>query len=242
MKIGIIQTRGLGDIIIAAPIAEYYISRGCDVFWPIDSDFLDAFQYAFPKIKFIPISQSSTGILTADYFYNEPYRELKDLNCNAILCLYSFLTGFDFGYGNLKDAISFDAYKYAVAKVPFSEKWKIKIKRNPIREVQLFHTLGLSPNEKYSVIHDQGSVYSADLDHFIPKENRKIKIETITDNFLDWLGVLENADSFYVINSVYSNLIEQLNFAGKKNFFSQTTASWTPVLINDWHYISSNKS
>lgn len=240
MKIGIIQTRGLGDIIIAAPIADYYISRGCTVYWPIDSDFIEAFQYAFPRINFIPIDQSITGKLTADYFYNEPSKQLKDLNCDAILCLYSFLTGFDFGYGNLKDAISFDAYKYAIAKVPFSEKWKIKIRRNAIREGQLFKTLNLNPNEIYSVIHDQGSVYSANLDDFTPKEIRKIKIEPITENFLDWLGVLENADSFYVINSVYSNLIEQLNFPGKKHFFTQTTAAWTPVLINDWSYISNS--
>lgn len=237
MKIGIIQTRGLGDIVIAAPIAMYYIERGCDIYWPIDSDFVDSFEYAFPKINFIPVYKNETGINTSDYFYTRPKEILQNISCNATLCLYSHLTGFDFGQGKLSDAISFDAYKYAIAKVPFSEKWKLKIKRNPLREAKLFEVLNLNPNENYAVIHDQGSVHNANMDNLITPGTRNIKISAITNNFLDWLGVIENSDSAYLVNSVYSNLVEQMNMDIKKFLYIHTTSQWTPVFVNNWTYI-----
>ncbi len=237
MKIGIIQTRGLGDIIIAAPIAQYYIDRGFEVYWPIDSAFIDSCQHAFPSIKFIPINKEKTGNNTADYFFNEPNESLKLLNCEIIICLYSHLTGFDFNQGRLPDSISFDAYKYAVAKVPFREKWRLKLRRNFQSEGKLFEMLNLKPNERYAVIHDEGSVHKANMDEIIPSDLRPIKVKEITKNFLDWIGVLENAESLYLVNSVYSNLADQLNFNNKKFLYMHTNAQWTPVLINDWNYI-----
>ena len=34
-KLGIIQTRGLGDIHIALPIAFFYKKKGFEIYWPI---------------------------------------------------------------------------------------------------------------------------------------------------------------------------------------------------------------
>jgi hypothetical protein len=47
MKIGIVQTRGLGDVVIAVPLAMWYADRGCEVLWPIDSEFIASFAFAF---------------------------------------------------------------------------------------------------------------------------------------------------------------------------------------------------
>jgi hypothetical protein len=176
MKIGIIQTRGLGDIVIAAPIAMYYIERGCEIYWPIDSDFMEPFQYAFPTINFISIDKNKTGENSAEYFYTAPLKSLQEKSCDSIICLYSYLTGHNLGNSETAEAISFDAYKYAIAKVPFSEKWNLKIKRNPVREAKIFEMLDLQPSDNYVVIHDQGSVHKADFSRSIPTEIKTIKI------------------------------------------------------------------
>jgi hypothetical protein len=237
MKIGIIQTRGLGDIVIAAPIAMYYIERGCEVYWPIDSDFLKPFSYAFPKIKFIGVDKKITGSNTADFFYNTPLKLLNDIECKQIICLYSYLTGFNFGNEKIANCISFDSYKYAVSNVPFIEKWNLNIKRNPIEESNLFDRINLLPSENYIVIHDQGSVHTADFSAIIPNGVKTIIIKPITENVLDWLGVIEHAQSVYVVNSVYSNLIDQMNFKMEKFLHANTEPKWTPIFLNKWTYI-----
>ncbi len=237
MRIGIIQTRGLGDIVIAAPIAMYYIDRGCEVYWPIDSDFLDIFTYAFPKINFLGVEKTITGNNTADFFYNTPYKLLIENKCNTTICLYSYLTGFNFANENISNCISFDAYKYAVSKVPFSEKWNLKLKRNQKREAALFDKLNLLPSDKYCILHEQGSVHSADFSKVIPQEIKAIKINAITDNPLDWLGVIEHAQSAFVVNSVYSNLIDQMDFDIDRYFHANTDSKWTPVFLKRWNYI-----
>ena len=161
MRIGIIQTRGLGDIVIAAPIAMYYIDRGCEVFWPIDSEFIPSFAFAFAKINFLPINRTETGDSTAEYFYYAPLDKLKQQECDSVLCLYSHLSGFDLGQERLKESLNFDAYKYAIAKVPFKEKWKFHPKRNPVNEANLIQKINLDLSEKYIVIHEEGSNFKA---------------------------------------------------------------------------------
>ena len=237
MKIGIIQTRGLGDIVIAAPIAMYYIERGCEVYWPIDSEFIHSFKDAFPKIKFIAIDKSITGDATTEFFYHVPLEELNKKGCESIICLYSYLSGFDLGHKRLQESLPFDAYKYAVANVPFMEKWNFNPKRNPIREANLFTNLQLDPNEPYIVIQDQGSNFNANLDDIISENQlRIVKVTPITNNIFDWLGVFECSKSIYAVDSVYVNIIEQLKFKNDKHIYLRSTCQFTPTLISNWSY------
>ena len=240
MRIGIIQTRGMGDIIIAAPIARYWLDRGHEVFWPIDSDFLEAFAYALPGIQFLPVDKAVTGANTAEFFVEMPRRILTHLGCEQVHTLYSYLTGYDFGHNALSEAVSFDSYKYAVSGVPLSEKWKLKIRRNVPREAELFRMLNLSPSDDYVVCHEQGTVYSHDFtdecERFAPGK-RVIRVEPLTSNFLDWLGVLESSHTFLTVNSVYSNLVDQLGLNCRKILKIQTTSKWTPIFVNKWDYI-----
>jgi hypothetical protein len=53
MKIGLIQSRGLGHIIIALPIARYFVDRGNEVLWPIHEEFVPSFRHAAPYVEFI---------------------------------------------------------------------------------------------------------------------------------------------------------------------------------------------
>ena len=238
MRIGIIQTLGIGDILIAAPIATHLIQQGNEVFWPIDLEVLEPFQYALPKINFIPVDKRIVGKNTADFLIETPKKILSDLRCDMVHTLYSHLTGYDFG--PLAKAISFDAYKYAICGVPFSEKWNIKINRKSRLETALFDKLGLSTQEKYVVFHDQGSLLNFDFNEACNQrmgDCRRIRISPITDNFLDWIGVIENSSGFFAVNSVYSNLVDQLGLDIIKYFKPQTPAQWTPVFKTKWTYL-----
>ena len=238
MNIGIIQTRGLGDIIIAAPIAMHYVNLQNNVYWPIDIDFLPSFKSAFPFINFLPIDKEITGDSSADYFYNYPLKELTELGCESILCLYSHLSGYDLGFSRLQQALTFDAYKYAVANVPFSEKWNFKPLRNKTREIELFKKLDLNPNEPYILKHEIGSNFSIDLDQYIKEKNlRKISITSLTDNIFDWIGIIEHCKEFYGVDSLYVNMIEQLNININKYIYLRSPSPFTPTLITKWKYL-----
>lgn len=235
MKLGIIQTRGLGDIVIAAPIAAYYNNLGFEVFWPIDSDFIASFKDAFPKINFIPIEKAIYGDATADYFYHQPLRELNKIGCEFKICLYSYLSGFDLGHQRHRESLSFDAYKYAIAKVPFKEKWTLKIERNLIREAKMFDLLNLNPTEEFIVIHDEGSNTKVNIQEaLIEEKKRVVRIEPITNNIFDWLGVIECSNSLHLLDSVYANLVEQLNLVNTKTLYLRSNANFSPVFINSW--------
>ena len=238
MKIGIIQTRGLGDIIIAIPIAMYYINRGCTIHWPIDSTFIESFKDSFPEINFIPVNVNLTGNGTAAYFYSKPLEELLNIKCDSILCLYSHLSGLEVANPRMSHSLSFDAYKYAVSKVPFQEKWTFHPRRNVVREALLFPKLTLDPTEKYTIIHNQCSAYTHELDQsYYDSSTKNIFITPITDNIFDWIGVLERCHNAILIDSVYANLVEQLNLKVSKKFIFRSATAFTPILLNHWEFI-----
>lgn len=237
MNIGLIQTRGLGDIVIAIPIANYFINCGHKVLWPIDEDFIQMFVYAFPKINFIGINKIIEIENSANYFYETPKKILIENNCEFIYPLYSNLTGYKFGNDRLREALTFDAYKYALTNTPFNEKWNFKPVRNISREDELFERLGLKIGERYVVLHEKGSNFEINLSQFVKEKNvKEIKIEMQTNNIFDWIKVLEYATSIYAIDSVYANLIEQLNIGNIKNIFLRSPVSFTPVFKNNWRF------
>jgi hypothetical protein len=119
-RLGIIQTRGLGDIIIALPIARHYHDQDWEVFWPIQEDFIDNFKDHVPWVKWIPIVRDSGA-----FFYDVPMERLKNFRCDEILCLYQSLTGHPELVGRPEFQITkFDQLKYHAASVPFLKKWQ----------------------------------------------------------------------------------------------------------------------
>lgn len=76
-RVGLIQTRGLGDIVIALPIAEYLYRQGSEVFWPIDSRFLPHFVSSFPHINFIGVDINLAQEHSLEYFYGGPHKILE---------------------------------------------------------------------------------------------------------------------------------------------------------------------
>jgi hypothetical protein len=179
-KKGLIQSRGIGDIIIALPIARYFSDRGYDVFWPIDRRFLSHSGDAAPYVNFLPLEP---GIDPA-FYYDSPLAKLREIGCSDIHVLYSALRGREHVVDRkLTDYVSFDRYKYAVTGVPFREKWNLSLVRNPEREQALYDRLMEKPT--YTVCHFQGSAYRVALDAPATPETQVIRISEATDCLFD---------------------------------------------------------
>ncbi len=236
MRIGLIQTRGLGDIIIAAPIAQYFIEQGHEVFWPVDDGFFPAVQAALPEIRFIPVHKSETGSATLAYFYGQPMNELLGLGCEAIHCLYSYLSNVDIVNRKLAHSLKFDEYKYAVAGVEFARKWHLRIHRDTERERQLLQRLYIHGD--YLVLHEEGSNFKLDirLPEDMLRDYQVIKLEALSDNPFDWLGVLEGAKVFVGVDSCFANLVEQLALCERKYLFLRSDIRATPVFKSNWQF------
>lgn len=230
-RLGIIQSRGIGDIIIALPIAKWYRDRGVDVFWPIDGRFLSSFQEAADYVRFIPFAFQPT----LDGFLNEPNRLLRAAGCERIVPLYSFLSNVPSAHPKLFASLKFDEYKYAAAGVPFAEKWNLALRRNPAREQRLFEAL--VRQEDYVVVQRQGSNARSTAE--IPSRFQGcqvIEINEQTDCIFDWLRILERARFLMLLDSCFSNLVDQLGLPNEKMFLLRSDVRFTPVLRAGWHY------
>jgi hypothetical protein len=236
MNIGLIQTRGIGDIVIAAPIAQYHIDRGNAVFWPIDNRFFDFAQAAFPEIHFIPVDAQVTGESTAEYWYQLPMRELAKAGCEQVFCLYSYLSGVDLINPKLAHSLKFDEYKYAVTGVPFAQKWKLRINRNKERENELFRQLKIT--RPYILLHEHGSNFhlTIQLPPDLTERYQIIRISELSKNPFDWLGVIEQASIFACVDSCFANLAEQLDLCAQKFLFLRSDIRFTPVFKNNWQF------
>lgn len=239
-KIGIIQSRGLGDLIIALPIALHYREQGYDqILWPICEEFMSTMTKAAPWVTWIPLKTTRDG----SFFYFHAYNNLKYRDCDDIVCLYQYLSNQpELSDPDLFPILKFDQYKYAVAGVPFKNKQRLSecITRNPAAELELYRRLVDSANRTgYIVVHDQGSDRRIELD-WSEAEAAGYQVihiqEGITDNIFDWLMILEGAETLYLIDSCFSNMVDGLDLHRDKWFIRRSKMDLTPVLLSDWQY------
>lgn len=234
-RLGIIQSRGLGDLVISLPIAHYYHKQGWEIYWPINEEFMTSMQPAAPWVHWIPIPFDPPG----RYFYDVPMERLKNFGCDEILPLYQALTNHpEFSNEIYFQHTKFDQYKYIKAGVPFREKWNLRdcITRNPQREQALYDRVVTNPN--YAVMHLQGWDHRAKFDTgMIPKDWQQIEITALTDNIFDWLLILERAQSLIMVDSCYANLVDQLGIGDDLYFIPRSHIGLTPVQGQHWCWI-----
>ena len=233
-RIGIVQTRGIGDIVIALPIADHFLESGSEVVWPVDQQFLEMFQRAKPEIQFVGVTGSPQH--SPGYFLYEPLQLVRQHHCDRTVILYSFLSGFNICDTRLSATLKFDEYKYAIAGVPFERKWKLKLERDTDSEDALFHSLGIE--RQYIVVHEYGSKYEAriPIPANIERDYQVVRVDERTDSIFDWLLVIERASMLYMIDSAMANLIEQLNLPNPKKLFLNPQVTSTPVYKNGWQF------
>jgi hypothetical protein len=239
-KLGIIQARGLGDILIALPIAQYYKRRGWEVFWPISDQFLPSVQHASPWINWIPFN--FTDALTS--FVEKPLQLLAPHSCDKLLKLYNYIPGYpEFCSRPYSQIHKFDQYKYQYAEVPFTHKWELWscITRDDNRESALFNRI--VKNKDYFVYHRKGSDFSTEFQiSGFPQDWQAIEITELTDNIFDWLKILENAQALVMIDSVFANLVDQLEIEVTKYWMPRSGVLFTPVLGSKWIILDAPES
>ncbi len=232
-RLGIIQSRGLGDLVIALPIARWYADQGWDIYWPICEEFMPSMSQAAPWVKWIPIPTDR-----GSFFYDVPMERLRNFKCDEIIPLYQALTGHKFHEERYFQHTKFDQYKYIRAEVPFSEKWNLApcITRDPGREQALYDRLVTNPN--YVVVHLEGSDHKATWDpSMVPADWQTIYITPVTDNIFDWLKILEGAQSLVMVDSVFANLVDQLGIGDDRYFISRSHIGLTPVQGQHWTWL-----
>lgn len=231
--LGIIQSRGLGDIVIALPIARYYHDQGYHVHWPICREFIPNFEQSVPWVTWHPVTTDP-----GSFFYDQPMKILTDLGCDEIIPLYQALTNHKFHEELYFQHTKFDQYKYIRAGVPFLNKWRLKdcITRNAHREQELYDKI--ITKTKYAVVHLEGSDHRANFDpSIIPADWQTVYITEQTDSIFDWLKIIESAESLVMVDSVYSNLVDQLMITTDKYFIPRSHIGLTPVQGMDWTWI-----
>ena len=76
-KLGIIQTRGLGDIHIALPIAFFYKKKGFEIYWPIYDKWIDKMTHYANWVNWIPLKIYPNK--NHEFFYEWPLQKLKEI-------------------------------------------------------------------------------------------------------------------------------------------------------------------
>jgi hypothetical protein len=234
-RIGIIQTRGIGDIIIAIPIADHFVEQGYEVFWPIDKRFLPMFKRVKPEIGFLPVEVSQPN--ANDFFLIEPLRLIREKAVDRTIILYSYLKGMAVCDTRLSRSLKFDEYKYAISGVPFDRKWKLQLERDTSREEALFEKLAIERD--FVIVNDKGS--RVELPIQLPPEIEEkfqvVRVTELTDSVFDWLLALERASELFLIDSAIANLVEQMNIPVKKRLYLRSDALFTPVYKNGWQFM-----
>jgi hypothetical protein len=165
-------------------------------------------------------------------------QRLRNFKVDETLCLYQALTGHKFHEEKYFQYTKFDQYKYIKAGVPFLNKWKLAecIKRDPVKEQALYDRLVGNPN--YVVVHRKGSDFEAEVDlSIVPPEWQIIEITEQTDCIFDWLTILEKAQSLILVDSVFANLVDQLNIGEDRHLIQRSHIGLTPVFGGHWNWL-----
>ena len=242
IKRGVIQSRGLGDIIIALPIARYYYEEyGDEIIWPICREFYDSVVDSVPWVQWRPIDTDPEGL----FFLETPLRvfEEESVDPDEALYLYQFLSSRpDLTDPELFNILKFDQYKYQAAGVPFRRKWQLSqaITRDLSRETLLGEGLGLAAGDRYAVVNLKGSNFAARIDlDFLDPAVRIIDLDSnLTASIFDWITVLESAEAVVCVDSALANLVDQLSIEGPELYWIRRSP-WdlTPVQGSLWRVI-----
>ena len=241
-KLGIIQVRGLGDIVIALPIAQEYHQAGYEIYWPICKPFISSFKETVPWINWLPVPVDGQG----KFFLKTPLALLAEqgiTDWDDMLYLYQYLSSKpEKTDPDLFAMMKFDQYKYATAEVAFKKKWQLAscLTRNPQREQRLYDQV--VKKDRYMVYQSIASDISYEIDlSEIPEDVQRIEITELTDCIFDWLKVLEGAETMILIDSVFANIVDQMSLAPNADKYYMRKwdrrVDGNPVFLEEWRYI-----
>lgn len=232
--LGILQPGRIGDIVISLPIAKYYYDKGYKIVWPIASPFIPFLTAAVDYAQFIPVRHNNM-VDTANW-HLEAENILNSFNCDKVVDLLFNMTDTNKASGEWKNSgMKFDEYRYKISDVPFEEKWNLQINRNEKREQALYNKI--VTQEKYVVYQFIGTGFNRPIKLENNGKFQLIEIKSVTNNPFDWLKIIEGASKLILIDSLFANIVEQLNIENKKIFLLRSPDIMTPTLKNKWEIL-----
>ena len=218
-KLLLLQPGRSGDIIICAPIAAHYSSRGFEIHWPV----YDEYQALMKHFPYVAQTRLTSG----------PYDVIIDLS---------------FGFGgkpelwwkkNMKRFDSFVTAKYELAKVPLEERWNLAYARDSNREDSLFN-LVVPKGREFALVHDRTHTgqlfeYEGDLEPVFFHHIKEFSI-------FDWWLVIMAAKEIHCIDSSLANFIETMKeISPRKKFMYLSCRNpgqpWLNSLYkNNWEF------
>jgi hypothetical protein len=238
------QPAGLGDILLCQKMAYYYIDKGYNILWPVNSRYNYLNEYiGNEKINFFDINSdfeyknlmNYCNIIKSDEFIYLPiaYAD-RFINHESMLYAKFIFTGID------------------------CSDWKnfLNIKRNKQREKELEEYLKITNYDKFNLINNFYGTppNTARNDNIKPKNKYKNLYMEIHewDRLFDWFGVLEKAEEIHVVDSSITLLMNKINVKNvhiyerstDKNInYDQPNDSYIhKKLFNDeWKYFTKNK-
>jgi len=184
-KILINQPYFLGDIIFVMAIIQKFINDGYDVIYPVRDEYINL-QKNFPTVNMIPLSK---------------FPEYETYNSHNIIIEDDKYIAISLRHSYARTAINRHMKnKYDIVELPL-ETWRnIKIVRDFKTEEKLFTELGLKPNEKYNLINEFHRPFFHRTPIIVESEFRNIYMSQLSGySLLDWIGVMENAESIHTI-------------------------------------------
>lgn len=207
-KIAIIQPCKIGDIIICLPIAKYFHDNNNAVYWPIKSCYYEMFKRHIDYVEFIPIDNDHSKCIENS--------RIAVKECDIIDISFHFpnTDKLSIEYNNQR-SYTFDEFKYKLANVPFDNKWNLEIKRDLNREMSLYNKL--IKNKDFIVYQNTSSDWSVKYD--LNREDKKfdiVNVKDYTDDIFDWITILEKSNKLILVESCFSNLVDQLHIKTDK--------------------------
>ena len=244
IKRGIIQARGIGDIVIALPIARYYHDQGDEIYWPICKEFISTFADHVPWVNWLAVETDPEG----RFFFHTPLQRLQAQGCDLteVLYLYQYLSSTpELTDPELYNILKFDQYKYQVAGVPFKHKWLLNscVQRRAESERALYEQV--KPTGRYAVAHLTGSNTRVDQGlaaNFLDPAVRVVNIDDYKySSIFDWIPIIEGAEAVICLDSCIANMVDQLNIQGPSLYWIRRSP-WdlTPVLGSHWTVVPTN--
>lgn len=231
-NICIVQPGNIGDIIICLPIAKHFHERGFNVKWFVWEHIHSHFNKG--HVDYVDFFSINTA-----HWYDNVLKTC-DINDWTVVDLCFTQHGCWHNTNTTKyqqqNTMSFDQFKYKLADVDFENKWTLDLTRDMEREKKLNDRIKINDHDKICLFSDVASDthvnVKLDLSNY---SGRVVRVESLTDCVFDWLGAFETCDRFVLIESCFSNLLDQLNMVHSKCVLLPKKGYYGDVLIDDRH-------
>ena len=201
------QTHGIGDIIWEQTLIHHLVQDGGKVLWPVDPQFVDGLNQAYPSFVFI-----NKDLLKADLkmIRNAEYNLDKNtivlpLQWADTICKVKY-------FDNMKS-------KYIMYGMDWNI-WKEKAMwtRHFDRENMLFDELGIKKGEKYNLINKYFRSANTGIANIkVSNELKNIDMKTIYGfSLFDWAKVIENATEIHTVSTSIIYMLELLELTAKE--------------------------